>query len=142
MSTSRLSEQITILIVDDETAITELMAARFLTRNFNVFKANNGNDALDVLNKNNMIDVVILDVKMPGLDGLETLKLIKEQHPLVEVIMLTGFPTVKDAIDSMKLGAYDYLKKVVDFEQLLTMIKLASDKKLKHDKKIIEAKNL
>jgi len=125
------SGQITILIVDDETAITELMAARFLTRNFIVFKANNGKDALSQLDANNTIDVVILDVKMPGMNGLETLKLIKERHPLIEVIMLTGYPTVEDAVDSLKLGAFDYLKKVVDFEQLNTMIKLACEKKFK-----------
>lgn len=133
MSTSGMSGQTTILIVDDEPAIVNLLAARFSIRKFVVFKAYSGKEALEELNINSVIDVVTLDVKMPGLDGLETLRLIKERHPLVEVIMLTASPTVEDAINSMKLGAYDYLKKVVDFEQLLIMVKLAKDKKLNHD---------
>jgi DNA-binding NtrC family response regulator len=67
---------------------------------------------------------------MAGMDGIETLKLIKKSYPLVEVIMLTGYPQVDDAIDCMRFGAYDYLKKVVDFDNLLVKITLAKQKKL------------
>lgn len=120
----------TILLVDDEKILVELMSKRLITRNYIVFTASSGIEALEVLKTNKTIDIVILDVKMAGMDGIETLKLIKKSYPLVEVIMLTGYPQVDDAIDCMRFGAYDYLKKVVDFDNLLVKITLAKQKKL------------
>jgi len=104
-----------------------------------VIKTFSGQEALDVLAENTLIDVAVLDVKMPGMDGIETLKAIKKDYPLVEVIMLTGHATVESAIDGMKMGAFDYLMKPCDIDQLITKINEAKTKKLKHEEKIIDA---
>jgi DNA-binding NtrC family response regulator len=85
-------------------------------------------------------DVVILDVKMPGMDGLETLTAIKRKHPNLEVIMLTGHATVESAIDGMKAGAYDYLMKPCEIDLLMAKIDKAVLKKREHEEKILEAK--
>jgi DNA-binding NtrC family response regulator len=84
--------------------------------------------------------VVILDVKMPGMDGLETLEAIKLRHPNVEVIMLTGHATVDNAIEGMKGGAYDYLMKPCEMELLMLKIDRRFCKKRAHEEKILEAK--
>jgi DNA-binding NtrC family response regulator len=83
--------------------------------------------------------VVLLDVKMPGMDGVATLKEIKTKHPLVEVVMLTGHATVESAIDGLKLGAYDYLMKPCDIEKLLAKVEEAVAKKRAHQTKVLEA---
>jgi len=108
-----------------------------------VAKALSGPEALDELKAGggaSGFDVVILDVKMPGMDGLETLAEIKRQHPNLEVIMLTGHATVESAIDGMKTGAYDYLMKPCDIDLLLSKIERAVGKKREHEEKILEAK--
>lgn len=86
------------------------------------------------------MEVVVLDVKMPGMDGMETLKQIKGRFPLVEVIMLTGHATVETAIEGMKMGAFDYLMKPCDIDQLLEKVEGAAEKKQKHEEKIMEAR--
>jgi DNA-binding NtrC family response regulator len=92
------------------------------------------------MRKGRAIDVVVLDVKMPGMDGLETLRAIKQRHPNLEVIMLTGHATVENAIEGMKSGAYDYLLKPCDMELLMEKIDKAVNKKREHEDKILEAK--
>ncbi len=77
---------------------------------------------------------------MPGMDGLETLARIKEEHPLLEVIMLTGHATVESAIEGMKKGAFDYLMKPCDLDLLLEKLNEATDKKREHEEKILEAR--
>jgi len=129
----------TILLVDDEEGFVQTMSKRLVKREMDVFKAYDGQGAVDILSKNTLIDVVVLDVKMPGMDGIETLKAIKRDYPLVEVIMLTGHATVESAIDGMKMGAFDYLMKPCDIDQLLKKISEAKRKKLQHEEKIIEA---
>jgi DNA-binding NtrC family response regulator len=84
--------------------------------------------------------VVILDVKMPGMDGIETLREIKRNHPLVEVIMLTGHATVETAIEGMKLGAFDYLMKPCDIDLLVAKVSEAAARKRKQEEKILEAR--
>ena len=86
------------------------------------------------------IEVVILDVKMPGMDGIETLAEIKRKHPLIEVVMLTGHATVASAIDGMKQGAYDYLMKPCDMDTLVAKVAQAAQKKRQHEQKIVEAR--
>lgn len=129
-----------VLLVDDEVPFVEAMTRRLTKRNLNVATAYSGTDALEMLHKQTKVDVVILDVKMPGLDGIETLKEIKKEHPLVEVIMLTGHATVESAIEGMKLGAYDYLMKPCDIDQLMTKVKEAKAKKSLHEEKITQAR--
>jgi len=94
---------------------------------------------LDLLH-DHTIDVVILDVLMPGIDGIQTLKKIRETSPLVQVIMLTGHATVDNAILGMKNGAYDFLMKPVDTKTLIAKINAAFDIRNEHQKRIISAK--
>ena len=129
----------TVLLVDDEIPFVETMAKRLTRRGLDVSTAFSGEDALDALAKNDKIEVVILDVKMPGMDGNETLQAIRQKHPLVETIMLTGHATVESAIDGMKMGAFDYLMKPCEMGVLMAKVKEAATKKRAHDEKIIEA---
>lgn len=130
----------TVLLVDDEVPFVETMTKRLEKRNLTVFTANSGPAALDVLKKNDAIEVVILDVKMPEMDGIETLKRIRADFPLVEVIMLTGHATVETGIEGMKLGAADYLMKPCDMDVLLAKVGEAAARKRQHEEKIIEAR--
>jgi len=118
-----------LLLVDDEVPFVETMTKRLSKRNFNVLSANSGQEALEQLKKNLSIEVVVLDVKMPGMDGIKTLSEIKRQYPLVEVVMLTGHATVESAIEGMKFGAFDYLMKPCDMDQLIAKVNEASGKK-------------
>jgi DNA-binding NtrC family response regulator len=129
-----------ILLVDDEVAFVDAMTRRLTKRNTKVFQAYDGMQAMEQLTQNTEIEVVILDVKMPGKDGIEVLQDIKSKHPLVEVIMLTGHGTVESAIDGMKRGAHDYLMKPCDMEVLMEKVKTAAAKKRQHEEKIIEAR--
>ena len=97
-------------------------------------------EAIQKLENDPTIDVVVLDVKMPGMGGIETLKAIKATYPLIEVIMLTGHATVESAIDGMKVGALDYLMKPCDVEALMAKIREAKDKKSAKEAKIAEAR--
>ncbi len=132
--------QTTLLLVDDETAFVETNSKRLTKKDYKVETALSGDEGLKKLEANSAIDVVVLDVKMPGKDGIETLKEIKSKYPLVEVIMLTGHATVETAIDGMKLGAIDYLMKPCEHEQLVEKINEAKKKKTKHEEKIREAR--
>ena len=129
-----------IMLVDDEEPFVETMTKRLTKKGFNVIGVLSGDEALNKLESNRMIDVVILDVKMPGKDGIETLQTIKKRFPLVEVVMLTGHATVESAIEGMRLGAFDYLMKPCEMDQLLAKIGEAKDKKHLHEEKIKAAK--
>ncbi len=128
-----------ILIVDDETSFVDAMIKRLTKRELDVLPAYSGDEALRALKDNPRIEVVILDVKMPGMDGDEALKEIKKQYPLVEVIMLTGHATVESAIKGMKMGAFDYLMKPCDIDLLVSKVEEAAAKKRRHEQKITEA---
>ena len=128
-----------VMLVDDEVPFVETTTKRLTKRNLKVITAFGGQEALDTLSKNRNVDVVILDVKMPGMDGIETLREIKKAYPLTEVIMLTGHASVESAIEGMKLGAYDYLMKPCDIEQIALKVAEAAGKKREHMEKIREA---
>lgn len=128
-----------VMLVDDEAPFVKTMTKRLTKRNLEVETALSGQKALDTLDKHRNIDVVILDVKMPGMDGIETLQRIKTSYPLTEVIMLTAYATVESAIEGMKLGAFDYLMKPCDMEQLMGKVQEATRKKRNHEDKIKEA---
>ncbi|RLC18629.1 MAG: response regulator [Deltaproteobacteria bacterium] len=128
-----------IMLVDDEVPLVETMAKRLATRNFEIIKAFSAEEGLEKLKDNQNLDVIVLDIKMPGMDGIEALKKIKKQTPLVEIIMLTGNATIESAIDAMKLGAYDFLMKPFDIEELAGKVEAAAKKKQEHEEKIKDA---
>ncbi|MFC1839908.1 response regulator [Thermodesulfobacteriota bacterium] len=128
-----------ILIVDDEEDFVEALSERLMIREYDVTMAFTGQDAI-AKNKQFNFDIVILDVKMPGTNGIDVLKEIKSTKPLTEVIMLTGNATVETAIEGMKLGAFDYLMKPCETDDLINKIKKASDRKTEHDERIREAR--
>ena len=129
-----------VLLVDDEVSFVETFSERLELRDFEISKAFSGEEALEVLDENKNIEIVILDVKMPGMDGIETLTEIKRKYPLVEVMMLSGHADVASAIDGMKHGAFDYLMKPVDMDQIITKVTEALMKKRQHEEKIIQAR--
>ena len=128
-----------LLLVDDEERFLETTKTLLERRGVSVFTATGGLDAMKVLDEHR-IDVVVLDVKMPGLDGGEVLRKIKQRYPLVEVVMLTGHATVESAVEGMRLGAFDYVTKPCDVSQLLGKAQEAFDKKVAMEEKIRKAK--
>jgi DNA-binding NtrC family response regulator len=128
-----------VMLVDDEVPFVETMTKRLAKRDLRLIAAFSGQEALEILDKQPKVDVVILDVKMPGMDGIETLRKIKSAHPLIEVVMLTAHATVESAIEGMKFGAFDYLMKPCDMEQLIGKVNEAARKKQGHEEKIREA---
>jgi len=129
-----------VLLVDDEVSFVETFSERLAMRNLEVTQAFSGEEALQVLEENHNIEVIILDVNMPGMDGLEVLAEIKKKYPLVEVIMLSGHADVESAIDGMKQGAFDYLMKPCDIDQIIAKATDAAAKKRGHEEKIIQAR--
>jgi DNA-binding NtrC family response regulator len=115
---------INVLLVDDEKDFVESLAERLQIRDYKVTTAFSGDEAIKLV-ENNDFDVIVLDVQMPGKSGIETLKEIKNIEQLSQVIMLTGHATVKTAIEGMKNGAYDYLMKPTDTDDLIEMINKA-----------------
>ncbi|MBU1711853.1 MAG: response regulator [Proteobacteria bacterium] len=130
--------KIKVLLVDDEKAFIQTLAERLELRDFSVQTAFDGEEALSKI-KEEDFDVVVLDVIMPGKNGIETLKEIKSLKPLINVLMLTGHATVETAIDGMKTGAFDYLMKPTDTSDLVGKIKKAYKIKAAHDDRIRKA---
>ena len=122
-------EKFKLLIVDDEQDFLETIIKRLKARGIDVTGVESGYQALEVLEGRDP-DVIILDVKMPGLDGIETLREIKKKRPLVEVIMLTGHASVESGLQGMQLGAFDYVMKPVALDELLEKVRMAYDRKL------------
>jgi two-component system, OmpR family, response regulator len=122
-------EPFNVLIVDDENDFRETLVKRLQKRQLNVFGAESGLKALELMNTL-IFDVVVLDVKMPGLDGIETLREIKKKIPLVEVILLTGHASMESGVEGMNLGAFDYVMKPVNIDDLLEMIRRAYERKM------------
>jgi two-component system OmpR family response regulator len=118
-----------ILIVDDENDFREAIIKRLRARKIDVEGADSGLNALEMLS-NQDFDVVVLDVKMPGMDGIETLREIKHKKPLVEVIMLTGHASVESGIQGMQLGAFDYVMKPVALDDLMDKLRQANERRL------------
>jgi DNA-binding NtrC family response regulator len=121
-------EGFTVLLVDDEAEFRELLAKRLRKRNLALLSAASGEEALQLLARE-AVDVVVLDVRMPGMDGRDTLREIKRLRPEVEVIMLTGHASMEVALEGIELGAFDYLLKPVAFDELLFKLQDAVAKK-------------
>lgn len=129
---------IRVLLVDDEEQFVEVLSQRLMTRDFEVLTSFSGDEALSVLEETD-IDVVVLDVMMPGRDGISSLKEFKRIKPLTEIIMLTGNTTVDTAISGMKLGAFDYLLKPTDTAVLVEKITRAHQRKKEQEERIRNA---
>ena len=121
-------EEIRVHLVDDEVEFLETLEKRLRKRNLQVSCSRSGEAALEFLVAH-PVDVVVLDVKMAGMSGIQTLREIKRKGPLVEVIMLTGHANIEVAIEGMELGAFDYLMKPVDIDDLLFKVQDAYKKK-------------
>jgi len=122
-----LTEEINTLLVDDENDFRQILAKRLKRRGINVREADRGEKALRMLEEMTA-DIVVLDVKMPGMDGIECLKRIKRTHAQTEVIMLTGHADIQGGVEGIKSGAFDYLSKPIELEHLIRKIKQAFHK--------------
>ncbi|MEW6442208.1 MAG: ATP-binding protein [bacterium] len=127
-----------VLVAGAEVPFVEAVAKRLSKRNVVVLKAFSGEETLQALAEHRNVDVVVMDVKMPGQDGLETLREIQKRGFLAEVILLSGHTTVESAIDGMKLGAFDYLMKPCDMVQLFSCIEKAKAKKTQREQSLME----
>ena len=119
------SGAVKVLLVDDEEGYVHVLANRLRRRNFDVTKALSGTEAIQILRSRDF-DVVILDLKMEDMDGIEVLKIMKKMVPQIEVIMLTGHGSEKAAKEGMALGAFDYLTKPCELAELLEKIRTAA----------------
>ena len=128
-----------IMLVDDEVPFVKTTAKRLDKRNIQTIMAHSAEEGLEKLKENKDLDVIVLDIKMPGMDGLEMLKKIKAGFYRSEVILLTGHATIESGITGMKRGAYDFLTKPCDIEELVSKIEEATRKKREHDSKIADA---
>jgi two-component system, OmpR family, response regulator len=120
-----------VLLVDDEVEFRDLLAKRLRKRKLDVWTAGDGSEALQVL-ATMPVDVVLLDMRMPGMSGTDTLREIKARLPNVEVLVLTGHAQLDVALAGMELGAFDFLLKPVDLEGLLLRLKEACRRKRSH----------
>jgi len=127
-----------LLLVDDEADFRRALVRRLGKRGLNPEQAGSGQECLAFL-AGHPVDVVVMDVKMPGMTGIEALARIKEKHPRTEVILLTGHSCTQDGIDGIKSGAFDYLTKPIEFEHLLSKIQQACEKIRREEEKRKEA---
>ena len=123
---NKLAENQDLLLVDDEDGFRQTMTKRLAKRGFSPLQAANGEDCLDILSKR-PVGVVVLDVRMPGISGIDTLKAIKQSYKTTQVILLTGNVAVSDGIEGIKSGAFDYLTKPVEIDHLVNKINQAFD---------------
>jgi DNA-binding NtrC family response regulator len=128
-------EGFVVLFVDDEVDFLETLLKRMKKRQLNVTGVNSGEAALAYLEKN-PVDIVVMDVRMPGMDGIDTLRNIKKINPLIEVIMLTGHACLEVAREGMEIGAFDYLMKPINIDELLYKLQDAFKKKSIQQEKI------
>jgi DNA-binding NtrC family response regulator len=128
-----------ILLVDDEHVFTQNMSKLLENRGYFVMSANSGEEAIEVLRKMKF-DVVVLDLKMPGMDGLAALRELKEMGCFSEVLILTGHGSIDSALEAMKIGAYDYLTKPCEIDELVEKIEGAWERKDETEKKDMQEK--
>ena len=133
------AENTHLLIVDDESSICEILYHFLVSQGYTVHTALSGSEALDILNTT-PIDLIVTDIKMPGMTGVDLLKFVKDNLPTVPVLMTTGFPTLDTAIEALKLGAYDYLTKPFHLEEIGEKIKRALKNKLLQEENLLFSK--
>jgi DNA-binding NtrC family response regulator len=128
-------DELSVLLVDDEREFLETLMKRLQKRKIKVAGVNSGEEALIII-RETPPDVVVLDVRMQGMDGIQTLREIKKIKPLVEVIMLTGHANLEMAVEGMEVGAFDYLMKPTDVDELLYKLEDAFKRKKIQEQKI------
>ncbi len=129
-----------VLVIDDETAVRKALAEILEYEKYDVDQASNGPEALEKIEKNTY-DIVLCDIKMPQMDGIEVLEKINASHPDMPVIMITGHGSVETAVEALKKGAYDFIEKPIDLNRLIVAVRNASEKKnLVKETKILRKK--
>lgn len=131
--------KINLLIVDDEEQFLEAIRKRLEVRDFNVIAVTRGEKAVEAARSHD-IDVALVDLKMPGMGGEETLKQLKQEHPCMEIVILTGHGSIDSAVDLTKAGAYSYLSKPCELDRLLQVLTEAYKKKVMNKMQVQEAK--
>ena len=134
-----VENKINLLIVDDEEQFLNSIKKRLEVREFDVVAVNRGEKAIEAA-RNNPFDIALIDLKMPGIDGEETLKALKKEHKWMEIVILTGHGSIKSALECTKSGAYGYLQKPCKLDELLEVLKDAYQKKVMNRKSIEEKK--
>ncbi|MDA8136736.1 MAG: response regulator [Desulfobacteraceae bacterium] len=129
---------LTFLLVDDEPELIKALAQRLRHRGYEADCLFSGKEALKRLEDDHAIDVVVLDIRMPEYDGVETVRELKKTHPLVEVIMLTGHADVQSAVDTIQYGAFDYLTKPCDIDLLISKAEKAYSRKKEREARIFD----
>lgn len=129
---------IKVLLVDDEKDFADALAQRLEIRGFSMKVAYSGDTAIEILSGNDM-DVVIMDIKMPGMEGIEALERVKSMNPLIEVVMLTAHGSLGEAIRTMKIGAHDFLMKPAPIDDIIEKITAAAEIKAAHEERIRKA---
>ncbi len=131
--------KINILVVDDEEQFLNSIKKRLEARDFNVFAVDRGEKAIEAA-RSNPIDIALVDLKMPGMRGEETLKILKNEHEWMEVVMLTGHGSVESAVECVQDGAYKYLQKPCELDTLLEVLKDAYQRKVMNKQKLEKVK--
>ena len=128
-----------ILLVDDEVVFANNMSKLLTNRGYRVTAVNSGDNAIHALEDKDF-DVIVLDLKMPGMDGIATLKEIKKIGLFAQTLVLTGHGSIDTALEAIKLGAYDYLTKPCEIDELVAKIEEAWERKDKAEKQVIHEK--
>ncbi|MBI4880439.1 MAG: response regulator [Planctomycetes bacterium] len=123
-------KKIRLLMVDDNVKFLETVSKRLGLKDFDVTAADDGKKAIKAAGKGEF-DIALVDLRMPSLDGTEVLKVLKKKHKFLEVVVLTGHATINSAVECTKLGAFDYLEKPYEFDQLLDVLKRAYQNRLR-----------
>src|ERR1700738_2126293 len=116
----------TVLIVDDEQGRRDTLTA-ILKREYRVLRVSSGEAALPILNRED-VDLMLLDVRLPGISGFEVLRIVKENYSLIEVLMISAINEIETAVQAMKHGAYHYISKEFDYDQLRALVSNASER--------------
>jgi DNA-binding NtrC family response regulator len=124
-----MEHAIKLLIVDDETRFLNAIAQRLTKRGFDVRTAENGEEAIQIA-RSEKFDIALLDLRMPGMDGGEVLRVLKGEHQFLEAIMLTGHGSLESAVELTRLGAFSYLPKPYELEKLIQVLKEAYQARL------------
>jgi DNA-binding NtrC family response regulator len=134
-----MKEKINLLIVDDEEQFLESITKSLELRDFHVIAVNRGDKAIEAA-KQHPIDIALVDLKMPGISGEETLRILKQEHKWMEVVILTGHGVVRSAVECTKIGAFSYLQKPCELQTLVDALQDAYKQKVMNRKKIEEKK--